>query len=37
LILQAEGLVSSAVGFTGFKDESRFAVEAYGKKLFKFF
>ena len=37
LILQAEGLVNSAVGFTGFEDESRFAVKAYVKKLFKFF
>ena len=30
-------IVSSAVGFTGFEDESRFVVEAYVKKLFKFF
>ena len=29
-------IVSSAVGFTGFEDENRFAVEAYVKKLFKF-
>ena len=30
-------IVSIAVSFTGFKDESKFAVEAYVKKLFKFF
>ena len=33
----SSGFDGGAVGFTGFEDESRFAVEADVKKLFKFF